>query len=252
VRFFWLYEYLVPTLLFPLSYWLWLGRYDGNHAMAALVLFVPIGVAYVVPSIGANWLELWEIKSRRKLGRIRLQHGFLLGTASSLLALLSLPYPAGADGAGEMWRAGFVLGSVLAFWNWLYDVLAIKAGILVVYNRSFFERRGPEAIAMQYAPAFFAAFGFCYGASLRCWEYWLITAGRSDLYWPLLIGSALLTVACPVAASALFSLATTGETGFRSYKAVAAGWPDLPPAAAEPDAGLDPALHPAGSRDVSP
>src|SRR3954451_6140085 len=31
----------------------------------------------------------------------------------------------------------------------------------------FFERRGAEAVAMQYAPAFFGAFGFCYGSSLR-------------------------------------------------------------------------------------
>jgi hypothetical protein len=222
MRFFRLYEYLVPVLLFPLSCWLWLRRYDGDHRMAVLALFVPICVAYVIPSIGANWLELWEIKSRWKMGRMRLQHGFLLGTASSLVALFSLDIPPREYGAAEVLRAGFVLGSVLGFWNWFYDVFAIKAGILVVYNRSFFEGRGAEAIAMQYAPAFFGAFGFCYGISLRMGEYWLVNADRSDLYWSLLIGSTLLTGACPVVVSALYSLATTGESGFRSYKEVAA------------------------------
>jgi hypothetical protein len=247
MRFFWLYEYFVPALLFPLSYWLWLGRYDGDHRMVILALFVPITVAYIVPGIGANWFELWEIKSRWKLGGIRLQHGFLMGTASSILALMSLAFPPATYGVAEVLRAGFSLGAVLGFWNWCYDVFAIKAGVLVVYNRSFFDRRGPEAIAMQYAPAFFGTFGFCYGTSLRFAEYWLITAGRADLFWPLLLGSTLLTGASPVVVSALYSLATTGESGFRSYKRVATGLPHHPAAGEKPDVHRNPALHPAGS-----
>jgi hypothetical protein len=252
MRFFSFYQYLVPTLLFPLSYWLWLSRYNGDHWMVVLVLSVPICVAYVVPSIGASWLGLWEINTRWKLGRIRFQHGFLLGTASSLLALLSLSYPPAEYEALEVLRAGFVLGCVLGFWNWFYDVFAIRAGILLVYNRSYFERRGAEAISMQYAPAFFGTFGFCYGSSLRIWEYWLVVEGRSDLYWPLLVGSTLLTATSPVVVSALYSLATTGESGFRSYKGFAVGSRQGSAAFAEPDAGLDPALHHAGSEDAAP
>jgi hypothetical protein len=252
MRFFRLYEYLVPSLLFPLSYWLWLGRYDGDHWMVLLVLSVPICVGYVLPSIGANWLGLWEIKSRWNVGRIRFQHGFLLGTASSLIALLSLHSPPGEFRAMEVLRAGFVLGSVLGFWNWFYDVFGIKAGLLVVYNRAFFERRGAEAIAMQYAPAFFGAFGFCYGASIRVWEYYLVADGRWDLYWPLLIGSLLLTLAGPVVTSTLYSLATTGESGFRSYKGLVKGARQETAEVADPDAGLDTALRHAGPEEAAP
>ena len=113
-----------------------------------------------------------------------------------------------------------MLGSVLGFWNWLYDLYAIKAGVVTVYNRNYSERRGAEAIATQYAPAYFFTFGMCYGVSIRVWEWCLITTGQSSLYWPLYIASMLLVLSCPVAVTALYSLAITGETGIRSYQGV--------------------------------
>ena len=218
MQFFRLYQYLVPTLLFPLCYWLWLIRYDYDHRLTLLVLSIPIVFSYVVPGLGTNWLKIWEFNTRWRLGRFRPQHGFLFGTATSLFGLLCLGFPPKDFSTIEIIRAGFIMGSALAFWNWVYDVHAIRVGFLVVYNRAYSENRGPEAIATEYCPVFFGIFGVCYGVSIRVCEYYLAELGRFDLYWPLLVACQLIVVACPVVAFILLSLLTTGETGLRSYQ----------------------------------
>ena len=125
-------------------YWLWWSRYGEDHRMAILALVPVILFAYIVPGIGTNVLKLWEFNTRFRIGRFRPQHGFVFGTATSLLALACLPYPAADPGPLEWARAAVVIGSVLGFWNWLYDQHAIRSGFLVVYNRAFAEQRGPE------------------------------------------------------------------------------------------------------------
>ena len=105
-RFFSVYQYVVPLTLFPLSYWLWLQRFDGRHALTGLALSVPVVFGYVVPALGTNWLGLWEINTRLRLGRFRPHHGFVFGTGSSLLALACLPRLAGPPGPWEVVRAG--------------------------------------------------------------------------------------------------------------------------------------------------
>jgi hypothetical protein len=218
MRFFRIYQYVVPLLLFPLSYWLWWSRYDHNQHLTLFALSIPIVFSYVVPGLGTNWLRIWEFNTRWKLGRFRPQHGFLFGTATSLFGLLCLGYPPPGFDGWELFRAGFVMGSVLAFWNWLYDTHAIRVGFLRVYNRAYAEKRGPEAIAAEYCPVFFGAFGFCYGVAVRVGEYYLGALGRYDLYWPLLIACHVTVILCPVAAYVLVSLLTTGSTGLRSYE----------------------------------
>ena len=218
--FFQLYQYVVPVLLFPLAYWLWLSRYDGEHTAAILALSMPILFAYIVPGLATNWLKLWDFNTRWKVGRFRPQHGFLFGTATSLFGLLCLAYPARGFDILEFVRAGFVMGSVLAFWNWLYDLYAIKVGFIVVYNRKYHENQGPEAIATHYCPMFFGTFGVCYGVAIRVCEYFLMHLQRGDTYWLLFIACNLLVLIVPVLAFVLFSLATNGETGLRSYEGV--------------------------------
>jgi hypothetical protein len=213
MRFFRIYQYLAPLCLLPVAYWLWHRRYEGDHRLVILVLSVPILFAYIIPGIGTNWLRLWEFNTRWKLGRFRPHHGFVFGTATSLFGLLCLGNPVPALDAMELIRAGFVMGSVLAFWNWLYDLYAIKVGFLIVFNRSYRDGRGAAAIATEYCPVFFGAFGVCYGVTIRVAEHWLLELGRRDLYWPLFVGCHLLTLTVPVVAYVLYSLGTAGETG---------------------------------------
>jgi hypothetical protein len=221
MQFFRIYQYVVPLVLFPLSYWLWWSRYGYDHRPALFALSIPIVFSYVVPALGTNWLRIWEFNTRWRLGRFRPHHGFLFGTATSLFGLLCLSFPPQSFDFSEVFRAGFVMGSVLAFWNWLYDVQAIRVGFLRVYNRAYAEHRGPEAIATEYCPVFFGSFGFCYGIAIRVGEYFLADQGRFDLYWPLLIGCLGTVVLVPVLAFIGISLLTTGETGLRSYEDVA-------------------------------
>jgi len=51
-RFYQIYQIVVPIVLFPLAYWLWLGRFGGNHAVASLVMFVPVIAYYVFVIVG--------------------------------------------------------------------------------------------------------------------------------------------------------------------------------------------------------
>jgi hypothetical protein len=218
MRFFQVYQYAAPLVVVPLSYWLWLRRYDGHHAMALLAMSIPIVFAYVVPAIGTNVLRLWEFNTRLRIGRFRPHHGFVFGGATSLFGLACLPYPAANWDLGEFLRAALVLGSTLACWNWLYDIFAIKTGFLCVYNRPWHERRGAEAIATAYAPVLFGVFGACYGVSLRAFEYWLVYCGRDELFWSLALTSHAVALSAPVAAFAAWSMALHGETGLRSYE----------------------------------
>jgi hypothetical protein len=171
-----------------------------------------------VPALGTNWLRIWEFNTRLKIGRFRPQHGFLFGTATSLFGLLCLGYPVPSLDAWDLLRAGFIMASVLAFWNWLYDIHAIRVGFLMVYNRAYSENRGPEAIATEYCPVFFGTFGFCYGIAIRGGEYYLAELGHFDLFWPLLLLCHFIVLLCPVLAYIALSLATSGRTGLRTYE----------------------------------
>jgi hypothetical protein len=216
MRFFNLYQYAAPVLLLPLAYWLWLERSGGEHRMALLLISMPVIYAYAVPAVGTNVLRIWEFNTRLRLGRFRPHHGFVFGSATSLIALACLG-PRGEPGWAEVLRSAFVVGSVLAFWNWLYDVAALRSGFLRVYTRSFAERRGPEAIAMDYAPPIFGLFGAVYGAAIVLAED-LLRDPASSWYWPLLVAANLACIAVPVAGYIAWSYARNGENGLKSYE----------------------------------
>jgi hypothetical protein len=93
-------------------------------------------------------------------------------------------------------RLSFVLASVLGFWNLLYDVFALRTGILRVYNQPWADGQPPEAVALDYSPWFFAGFGAVYGAGLGLGE---LLAARGALAGPRLAAFLLAVVACSVA-----------------------------------------------------
>jgi hypothetical protein len=217
--FFNIYQYVAPLVILPLSYWLWLERCAGQHRLAALMLAIPVLYAYIVPAVGTNVLRIWEFNTRLRLGRFRPHHGFVFGSATSLIALAALP--SGTTSPWEMLRAGFVLGSVLAFWNWFYDVEALRAGFLRVYTRSYAERRGPEAVAMDYAPPIFGLFGFCYGIAIPLAETALAGPARWGLYWSFFALAIAVCIAVPVGGYVAWSYWRNGENGLKSHEGAA-------------------------------
>ena len=80
------------------------------------------------------------------------------------------------------------------------------------------ERQGPEAIASDYCPVFFGAFGFCYGAGVRVGEYYVEQGASSQRFGLLFVASNLVILSCPVVAYVLQSLLTSGETGLQTYE----------------------------------
>jgi hypothetical protein len=87
-----------------------------------------------------------------------------------------------ATSIGDALADSVVLASVLGFWNILYDVHAIRVGILRVDNQPWADGKGPEAVTMDYAPWFFAGFGGVYGAGLGISE---LLAERGELSGPI-------------------------------------------------------------------
>jgi len=189
-----LYAYVAPVVLAPLTYWLWLREYAGNHHLVALAWGLPILWAYIVPGIGTNVLKVWEFDARLRLGRFRPHHGFVFGSATSMLAWLV--HTSLAQGWGDTFRFALVLASVLGFWNLLYDVKALEAGILRVYNQPWADGQSEPAVALDYAPWFFAGFGGVYGLGIGVAEL----HADSLTTWPATLAALLLALvlACAV------------------------------------------------------
>ena len=217
MRFFNVYQFTAPVAFMILGYSLWLRRFSGDHRMVLLVLSVPIVFGYVIPALGANALKLWEINTRFRIGRIRPHHGFVFGSAAALIALLCVDTSRVELTAFSLFRSAFVVGSVIAFWNWLYDGNAIRAGFIMVYNRPWAENAGPDTIAADHAPVLFGTFGACYGAAIVVDVHVLVERGLWGQYWTLLAATNAVALVLPVLAYVALSYLRRGECGLRSY-----------------------------------
>jgi hypothetical protein len=209
-----IYQYLGPIVLTPLSLALWWREYsDPRQAIA--VWAIPVLWAYIVPGVGTNVCKVWEFDVAWKLGRFRPHHGFVFGSATSMLAWLI--HGDAAYSAGDVARYAFVLCAVLGFWNILYDVKALRVGLLKVYNQPWANGEGPEAIALDYSPWFFGGFGAAYGAFITALELYAgtrETLGMTEMLM-LSIGGLLWCIALPVIGFIHHSMKTHGHSGTR-------------------------------------
>lgn len=228
-RFFQVYQFFAPLVIFPVTAWLWLEAFDWNVRFVLLALALPIVNSYVVPGIGTNFFRLWEFHTRVRVGNFRPQHGFVFGSATAMLVYLCIDSAPRAVVLGDYFRSALVMGSVLAFWNWFYDCLAIEAGFITVYNKAWYDGRGPEAVTFEYAPVYFGMVGVVYGAQLEGMRALFLQQGRWDLYPLIFALFVLLIIAVPSLAYMAFSRLRTGEWGLQTYKPGAPGAPPAPP-----------------------
>lgn len=216
-KFFTYYQYISPIVLTPLSFWLWWHTYEGNMILTLIAWLVPVLFAYIVPGIGTNVLKVWEFNTKYRLGRFRPHHGFVFGSATSTLAWLC--HSQMAVNMVDVFQTAFILASVLGFWNVIYDIKAIKAGILIVYNQPWAEGKDAEAITMDYAPIFFAGFGLVYGFGLGIAELLyvkgLMNTTFSILYITFLVG---MSIAIPVVLYRKRSFHIHGHSGCRPIR----------------------------------
>ncbi len=214
-RFFRLYEILGPLLLTPLALWAWLRHYRGDWALAGLAVAIPILHAYIVPGIGTNVLKMWAFTTKFRIGRFRPQHGFVFGGATALITLACIGAPNSAPTLFTILASAAGVGAVLFFVNWVYDALALKHGVLEVYNQLWADGAGSWAVAAEYSIWFFGLFGFVFGAGLRMAEGVLLAA--PNVWRTLEIGGLLLaaTVSLPTLCYVAVSKIRHGHSGCR-------------------------------------
>lgn len=219
-RFFDLYQWLGPLILGPLALLGWWRHYDGNGPLVAIAIGVPVLHAYIVPGIGTNVLRMWEFDTRLRLGRFRPHHGFVFGSATALIALPLAGTPDPAPEAGDVAATAALFGAVLLTVNWIYDALALRAGVLHVHNQPRADGAGPWAVAGDYVVWFFGLFGVLYGGGLRLAEAALVTDPATGA--AVAIGGAMLaaTLTLPTLGYILTSWLRHGHSGLRPVAAV--------------------------------
>lgn len=211
------YQYVAPVVLAPLSFYLWWIEYQ-NVPQVLVAWLIPIMWAYIVPAVGTNVCKVWEFDVRWKLGRFRPHHGFVFGSATSTIAWLIHDQP--ANSLADIFRFALVFCSVLGFWNFLYEVKALRIGLLKVYNQPWANGRGEEAIAFDYAPWFFGGFGAAHGLTIATIEYVSNQRGvpnnvESFIYF---LAGLVLCIAVPVLGFIEYSIRTHGHSGTRPVK----------------------------------
>ena len=214
-RLFSLYEVLGPAILTPLAAYGWWRHYDGNGHLAAIAVAVPVMHAYVVPGIGTNVLKMWAFTTRLRLGRFRPHHGFVFGSATAVLTLPCLGTPEAQPTLGTILASGLLVGTLLLAVNWIYDALALKHGVLEVYNQPWADGAGPWAIAADYVPWFFGLFGVLYGAGLRLAESVLFAAPSGTTALLLGAGLAAAVMVVPALGYVAASWLRHGHSGCR-------------------------------------
>ena len=218
-RFYQIYQFAVPVVVFPITYWLWLDRLGGDHAVTALVIFVPVVAYYVFVIIGIVRFQLWEMNTWPTIKGLRPHHGFVIGTATGLFAYLSLRLvPVDATGVGSVVSAAFVVGSVFGFWNWWYETYAIKSGFISIYTKRIAEGASAEEAVTDYAPVLFGSMGAVHGAMVKTAENLLLSDHSSALYWLVALSGGIGLIAVPTILYLAVHRARYSESGLRSYK----------------------------------
>ena len=213
------YQFVVPLTMFPLAYWLWWQRLDQNHAVTALILFVPVIFYQLFVMIGIMGLRLWRMNTWPTIRGFRPHHGFVLGTASALLIYLTMRMtPVGAGGVAAFLTSAFLGASVFGFWNWWYETYAIKSGFISIFTKRVASGASAEEAVTDYAPVLFGSMGACYGIMVRTAEVLLTTSNSSFLYWSVALVGGLAMILVPTALYEIMHRRRYGESGLRSYK----------------------------------
>jgi hypothetical protein len=197
-RFFEWYQVAIPGLGFPGIAWVWTREVGPAAAWGFMLSLLAFG--YVVPGIGTNVTRLYEFRTKPRLGRMRPQQGFLLATFAAAAAWLG-------QRLGGWWATALICGVLVT----LYDALAIRSGMIVVYNRPFFEGRGSWAVALDYAPVFFCSFGAVLGLFADSLASHTPSLGFFTAWCALLVG-------IPVAVFSAWSYGRHGQSGLWPWR----------------------------------
>lgn len=223
-RFYNVYQFVAPLLFFPVAYWLWWRRFGGDHALASLIMFVPVVSYYLLVGIGVMKFRMWRFNTWPTIGGMRPHHGFVISTAAALFFYLCVRMaPVGDGGLAGIATAAFLGASVFGFWNWWYETYAIKSGFISIYTRLVADGATAEEAVTDYAPFFFGSMGACYGAFVKTAEDLL--SGNEDpfLYWTIAVCGGTAMIIVPVCVYMVACRLRHGYWGLESYADVIEG-----------------------------
>lgn len=213
-----IYQFVSPLIAFPAACIIWYNSSKGSIAMTLLAVLIPVFFGYVVAGLGTTLFKLWEFDSNFKIGKYTTLHGFMFGGPSALLVWLSLGVQNSTFSYFEIVKTGFVAASVLGFWNWIFDIYAVKSGFAVVRNKPAYHKQEPEAVVTDYAPVYFGTFGFCYSVSVATGWY-IFVEKQIFINLPLFFSLAMLiSLLMPVILSILCSYLKHGYPGITPYE----------------------------------
>ena len=214
------YPYVAPVVLAPASLYLWWHSHV-QPLVLAVAWGVPVLWAYIVPGLGTNVFKVWAFNTRFKLGQFRWHHGFVFGSATAMLVWLI--HPQAVTGGWQVAQFALIEACVLGFINWVYEVKALQAQVLVVHNAPAAQGLPAEAVAYDYAPWFFGGFGAAHGACLGL-ALWHADAQLTPLAVAAWAGAALwVCMAVPVLGFMQASWRRHGQLGLRPIHRVGDG-----------------------------
>jgi len=187
-----LYTKVFALVGFPIMAWLWYQKYGA--AFAALVMGLPLLFGYIAPGIGTNILKMWGFRDSWVVGKYFIHHGFIYASGFSLALYLGfIPTQ-----KGSVWaivaNIACVTG-IIGFAGWWHDLIAIRQGMMEVYNKAWKRGAEPEVIVTQYAPLCFALIGMVYtGMAFLGYETIVRQGNLNALWWLFPLGLALLTL----------------------------------------------------------
>jgi hypothetical protein len=220
-RFYHIYQFIVPAVMFPVTYWLWWERFDHNHRVTLLVMLVPVVSYYIFVIVGIMKFRLWEMNTRPTIHGIRPHHGFVLGTGAALLTYVCLRLvPVGQTSVSGVLTAAFLGASVFGFWNWWYETYAIKSGFISIYTKKVAEGACAEEAVTDYAPVLFGSMGGCYAGMVKTAEGLLLVNSSPWLFWLTAIAGGLAIILVPTFLYLLVHRIKHGESGLKTYKDV--------------------------------
>lgn len=182
---------IFPFAALPILTWLWLRA--GGPAFAALVLGLPLLFGYIAPGIGTNLLKMWRFNDSWTVGNYFIHHGFIYAATLGLAIYVAFFPPAPNDWGtliGNMARGAGILGFV----GWTHDTIAIREGLMEVYNAAWKRGAAPEVIAAQYAPVCFSLLGACYAGTVTLgYQTLVLDQNVNSLWWLFPLGLTLMS-----------------------------------------------------------
>jgi hypothetical protein len=184
---------IFPFLALPALVWLWTRA--GGLAFMALVLGLPLLFGYLAPGIGTNVLKMWRFRDNWTIGNFFIHHGFIYAVTFGAVMVVAFVPPARNDGWTLLLNMARGAG-ILGFVGWTHDLVAIREGLMEVYNAEWKRGAPAEVIAAQYAPLCFSLLGACYAGIVTIgYQTVILEQNPASLLWLFPLGLTLMSAA---------------------------------------------------------